>query len=169
MRVLKGLVFVAVGLFIVVTCISLLMPSTVVVTRAEIMPGDSASAAMQVRDLENWKHWHPYFAGQTVEQGKLDNGNAYLQWEHKGNTYRFEELMKYPNGLRVAFVRSGENDVINDVTVFRAGLQNQVEWKAVNKIKWYPWEKFGALFLNDITGPGYEEALKSLGNYLEKN
>jgi hypothetical protein len=123
---------------------------------------------MQIRDLDNWVQWHPYFAAQKPSNGILANGNAYLQWGEGGKVYRLQEIQKYSNGIRVAFQRSGENDIINDVTAYSAGLQNQVEWKAINNIKWYPWEKFGAMFLNDITGPGYEEALKSLKAFLEK-
>lgn len=169
MRAVKGFIFVFAGLFLVITCISLLMPSTVVVNRAETISGDSAEAIAQIADLKNWKNWHPYFKDQSAQEGNLSNGNGYLQWMYKGKLYRLEEISKHTNGIRVAFKRTGENDVLNDVAVFRAGLQNQVEWRAVNKIKWYPWEKFGALFLDEITGAGYEEALKSLRDYLQKS
>jgi hypothetical protein len=168
MRAVKGFLFVMAGFFVIITAISLLMPSTVVVNRSVNIATDSSSAAVQIRDLESWVNWHPYFSGAKPTKGRLANGNGYLQWESDGHVYRLEELIEYPNGIRVAFQREGENDIINDVTAYSAGLQNQVEWKAINKVKWYPWEKFGAMLLNDITGPGYEEALKSLKTYLEK-
>ncbi len=169
MRLIKGFVFVFLGFSIVLTAISLLMPSTVVVNRTEIIAVDSATTSHQVKHLKNWINWHPYFAEVSPEHGFFPNGKAYLKWEMKGRTYRFEEVLNYANGIRVVFARSGENDIINDVTTYSAGLQNQVEWKAINNIKWYPWEKFGAMFLNDISGPAYEDALKSLKHYLEKN
>ena len=169
MRLIKGVLFVLSGLFLVITLISLLMPSTVIVNRSEIIPGDSTDALIQINKLENWRNWHPALEGAKVTQGALPNGNQYLQWESSKKNYRLEEVLKYSNGIRVALKRRGENDVINDVTVSRAGLQNQVEWRAINKIKWYPWEKFGALFLNDLTGPGYEESLKRLKDYLAAN
>lgn len=168
MRAIKGFLFVMAGFFVVITAISLLMPSTVVINRTEMIAADSATAARQIRELANWTNWHPYFNLEKPATGKLKNGSAYMEWSRNGKMYRLEEVLKYPNGIRVALKRKGEHDILNDVTVFSAGLQNQVEWKAINKIKWYPWEKFGAMFLNDVTGPGYEEALKGLKKFLER-
>jgi len=34
-------------------------------------------------------------------------------------------------------------------------------------LKWYPWEKMKGIFLDKISGPQYEEALKNLKDYCE--
>ncbi|RYF84728.1 MAG: hypothetical protein EOO03_14380, partial [Chitinophagaceae bacterium] len=159
MRAIKGFLFVMAGFFVIITAISLLMPSTVVVNRSVNIATDSSSAAVQIRDLESWVNWHPYFSGAKPTRGRLSNGNAYLQWERDSHVYRLEELIKYPNGIRVAFQRERENDIISDVTAYSAGLQNQVEWKAINKVKWYPWEKFGSIIFDQQLGPGMESSL----------
>ena len=43
----------------------------------------------------------------------------------------------------------------------------QVEWNAVTRLKWYPWEKFYGIFIEKSSGQGYEDALNSLKTYVE--
>ena len=67
-------------------------------------------------------------------------------------------------------MRKGENDVENiiSVTAVNAGSEIQVEWRVLTKLKWYPWEKFYGIFIDKITGPGYELALNNLKDLAEK-
>jgi hypothetical protein len=44
-----------------------------------------------------------------------------------------------------------------------------VEWRSLTRLHWYPWEKFYAIFMDKITGPGYEAALNGLKEIVEKN
>ncbi len=166
MRVLKGFLFVIGGLFLLMTCISLLMPSTVVVNRAVTVPGEPAEALKIIQNLESWKHWHPWLREGKSQTG-IANGKAYLQWESGGRSFSLRELSKYPEGIRLEFIRAGKRESFFDLTVYKVGLQSQVEWRAVSKISWLPWEKFGALFLNDLTGPEYEKALECLKQFLQ--
>jgi hypothetical protein len=43
----------------------------------------------------------------------------------------------------------------------------QVEWRVLTKLKWYPWEKFYGIFIDKLTGPGYEVALNNLKELAE--
>ena len=56
----------------------------------------------------------------------------------------------------------GENDIDNDIVITRYPSQQsvQVEWRAITKLHWYPWEKFYGIFIDKLTGPGYEAAFK---------
>jgi len=44
----------------------------------------------------------------------------------------------------------------------------QVEWRAITHLKWYPWEKFAGIFVSEMTGPGYQQALDALQKYIEQ-
>ncbi len=46
---------------------------------------------------------------------------------------------------------------------------SNVEWTAVTKLKWYPWEKFSGLFIEKITGDGYEYGLTQLNKLMDQN
>jgi len=45
----------------------------------------------------------------------------------------------------------------------------QAEWSVLVRLKWYPWEKFYGIFIEKISGQGYEDALSSLKAYVENN
>ena len=65
--------------------------------------------------------------------------------------------------------REGENEVINMISILPLPDSNQVqvEWRSLTKLKWSPWEKFYGIFVEKLTGPGYEAALNSLKSYTE--
>lgn len=64
----------------------------------------------------------------------------------------------------------GENDVENEVVILPLPTQQavQVEWRAITKLSWYPWQKFYGIFVDQLTGPGYEAALNNLKLFLEQ-
>ena len=163
MNRIKGILFALVGLAIVITIISLLMPSTVVTIRSVSINADRDVVIAQVDKLENWKNWHPFFKNNNSV--KLVDGN--LEWIENGKTNKLYISEKNENGIRVLIERPKEKPVINDITFTVIDNQTQVEWKGVTKVKWYPWEKFSGIFLNSIVGPGYENALNGLKKYEE--
>ncbi len=174
MRQLKGIVLVLAGLFIMVTLISMIMPGRVVVTRAEPMLGDSLKIYSEVSDLKNWKHWQPVFkedsAGITFS-AVSNEVNSTAAWTSNGkkNTLVITEK-KYPY-VKVALQRENENEVMNIFSLMPVQEQGnmQVQWETITKLKWYPWEKFGGIFIEKMTGPGYEFGLKSLKEYVESH
>lgn len=169
---IKGVVFVFAGLFLLVTLISLLMPSKVVVARGVSMHGDSVKIFNQIADLRNWKNWQPVFkedsAGITYSP-VTDQVDAAAQWTTGGKVNKLVITdKKYPT-VTIALQREGENDVQNIFTLMPVQEQGnmQVQWQSITKLKWYPWEKFGGIFVEKMTGPGYEAGLNSLKEYVE--
>lgn len=172
MKLIKGVLFVLVGLFIMVTLISLLIPSRVVVTRAVPVTGDSLKIFDEVSDLKKWKDWQPVFQADSANirySTVTDNINSSAEWETNGKKNRVVITEKKYPVVKLALQREGENEVENIISLMPVQEQGnmQVQWTSVTKLKWYPWEKFGGIFLEKITGPGYEAALKSLKDYLE--
>ncbi len=172
---IKGILFVFAGLFILVTLISLLMPGRVVVTRATPVHGDSLKIFNELSNLQNWKHWHPVFKN---DQAKITFANSTTpptlynqsaQWITNGkkNTLLITGK-KYPV-VEVTLLRDGESPAYNYLSVLPIQEQGnmQVEWTAITKLRWYPWEKFGGIFIEQMTAAGYEAALKNLKELIE--
>jgi hypothetical protein len=62
MRLIKAFLVGAIGLFIVITLLSLLIPSTVKVSRTTLINNTTSAKVLdQVVNLSNWKNWHPVF------------------------------------------------------------------------------------------------------------
>ena len=163
MKKLKGFLFAIIGLAVVITIISLLMPSTVVTIRSVTINAEPDSVMAQVANLNNWKNWHPFFKNNN--EVKEVNGN--LEWIENGELNKLHISEKEKDGIRILIERNKNKSVINDITLSVFDNQTQVEWKGVTKVKWYPWEKFSGIFLNSIVGPGYENALNGLKNFEE--
>jgi hypothetical protein len=171
MKHLKGFLFTIVGLFIMVTLVSLLIPSTVIVARGVAINGDADKVYKEVSNLRNWKHWHPVFKQDSINVNySADSGlNSFCEWttNDKINRLQIDSLL----GDRVTIVlsRPGQNNVVNTIRLLPipGDRSVQVEWRAFVKLKWYPWEKFYGLFIEKTSGDNYENALNSLKEYIE--
>src|SRR5260221_13231604 len=66
MRFIKAFIVGLVGLFIIITLLSLLLPSNVRVSRAVVMNSTTGKVYTQIADLKNWKNWQPLFASDSA-------------------------------------------------------------------------------------------------------
>ncbi len=172
MRLLKGFIVVLAGLFIFVTLLSLFIPSKLMVTRAVVINADAGKVFNEISDLQNWKHWQPVFMKDSTSihfQPDANGSVNYCYWESNGKKNIVEITNKSANSISVSLKRTGENEVLNTISVLPLSDNNQVqaEWNVLIKLKWYPWEKFYGIFIEKISGQGYEYALNSLKNYVE--
>lgn len=174
MRLLKGFFIVLAGLFIFMTIFSLFIPSRLMVTRAVVINTNAVKGFNEISDLQNWKHWQPVFISDSVNiRFKTDvNGvSNSCEWDSKGRKNSMLITGKRDNTVVATLSREGENDVLNTIRILPLADSNQVqvEWNVLIKLKWYPWEKFYGVFIEKITGEGYEAALNSLKAYAENN
>lgn len=176
MRVIKVFLVGAIGLFIIITLFSLLIPSRVRVSRAVLINNTSNDVVYrQVANLENWKNWHPIF---TMDSAKLSSHSPAIAgkdsgytFNHRGRDINITILSADSGSVQFLLQADGENDIDNDILITSLPSQNavQVEWRAITKLHWYPWEKFYGIFIDKLTGPGHEAALNGLKDFIEKN
>jgi hypothetical protein len=172
MKLLKGIIVVFTGLFIIVTLISLLIPSRIVTAKAVSVQADSISLFNQVSDLKNWKNWHPAFKSDStlLKLGiSTDKKNDVATWLQNGKQYTLLITEKSYPLVRINVQSVGQKDVENIFTVMPVLEQGnmQVQWQSITNLNWYPWEKFSGIFVEKMAGAGNEGALQSLKNYVE--
>ena len=172
MKLVKSGIFVCIGLFIMVTLISLLIPSRIVTARAVTVQADSIKLFNEISDVKNWKNWHPVFKTDSTElifSSITDQINSTATWTQKGRTYKLVIIEKKYPLVKINLQSDGENDIENILTLMPVQEQGnmQVQWQAVVHLKWYPWEKFSGIFIEKMAGQGYEDALQSLKSYVE--
>ncbi len=100
MKMIKAVFFVFVGLTIMITLISLLIPSRIVTASAVSVQADSTKLFSEVSELKNWRHWHPAFKNDssilnfTSSKNEL---NDIATWEQNGKAYQMVVTeKKYP-------------------------------------------------------------------------
>jgi hypothetical protein len=174
MRLIKGFLLAIAGLFIMITLLSLLIPSKVMVVRGVAINANAKKVFAELNNLRNWQHWQPVFKNDSLKMDFSPDStgvNSFCKWENRGKINKLSITALGEYEVTVALSRDGENDVMNTITILPLPDSNsvQVEWKALTKLKWYPWEKFYGIFIEKITGQSYEDALNSLKAYAESH
>jgi hypothetical protein len=174
MRLIKGFLLALTGLFIMVTLLSLLIPSRVIVSRGVVINKTASLVFAEISDLHNWKHWQPVFKADSAKINFIENNTGKVdscEWVSNGKKNIIHITARAENQITAMLGREGENEVTNVISILPLPDSNrvQVEWKSLTKLKWYPWEKFYGIFVEKITGPGYEDALNSLKSYAESH
>ncbi len=172
MRLFKGFFIVLAGLFVFITILSLFIPSRLTVTRAVVINAKADVVFPEINNLQNWKHWQPVFMADSANikfNTDVTGLSSSCEWDSKGSKNKMLITGRQGNTIAASLLREGENDVLNTISILPLADSNQVqaEWNVLIKLKWYPWEKFYGIFIENITGEGYEAALNSLKTYVE--
>ncbi|MBK8520444.1 MAG: hypothetical protein IPL54_06030 [Chitinophagaceae bacterium] len=174
MRLFKGFFIVLAGLFIFITILSLFIPSKLMVTRDVVTNAPAGKVFSEINNLHNWKHWQPVFINDSAKitfNTGADGVSNFCEWDSKGKKNTVTITSKSNQSIAAVLKRSGETDVQNTISILPLADSNQVqaEWNVLIRLKWYPWEKFYGIFIEKISGQGYEDALNSLKSYVENN
>ncbi len=142
------------------------------VSRGVVINAPAGKVFTEISNLKNWRHWQPVFKNEAlnIKFDTTENGTSNAcEWESKGKKNKIVITAKESNKITTLLIRAGETDALNTISVLALADSNQVqvEWNVLIKLKWYPWEKFSGIFIEKITGQGYEDALNSLKEYIE--
>jgi hypothetical protein len=156
MRVIKlGLISI-VALFAVMSFFSLMMPSTVIVSRAVDIYAPADSIKLHVSDLNQWTLWVKGMNSKsvTIKSAKeADLGRQQLSIESITDTTVVSNWASQTASTQIStirFIPAAERNL----TI--------VQWQFVQKLHWYPWEKFGSFMNDKILGPMMEQNLLNL-------
>jgi hypothetical protein len=165
-RLIKGFVIAMAGLSVFMMILSLFIPSRIMISRGVVINANAAEVFAQVSHLQEWKNWQPVFKNDSAN---IRFSNDTADWISKGKRNRIVITAKAENSISATLTREGENTVLNTIRVLPLADSNQVqaEWNVLIKLKWYPWEKFYGIFIEKITGQGYEDALNGLKEYCQ--
>ena len=167
-RLLKGFIIALAGLFVFMTLLSLFIPSRIRISRGVLIHAQPALAYAQVSELSNWKNWQPVFKKDSAAI-RISGDTAYWQTGNRTNTLFVTG--RTANTVSATVERRGENAMVNTIRVLPLAdsTQVQVEWNAEIRLKWYPWEKLYGIFIEKMSGQGYENALNGLKEYCENH
>ena len=174
MRLLKGFIVAIAGLFIFITILSLFIPSRIIIAKSVLIHAHAEKVFREISDLQHWKHWQPVFKKDSAiiklnadSSGKVNS----CEWESGGRKNKLLITAQTKNEITASLLREGENEVFNTIRVLPMPDDNgvQAEWNVMIKLRWYPWEKFYGIFIEKISGQGYEDALNGLKEYVEKH
>ncbi len=161
MRIIKLALISIVALFLVLCFFSVLMPSTVLVSRAVDINAPSDSIKFYVSDLNQWTKWVKGMDSKDVKiksPKEADLGTQVLTIKSITDSFVisiWESKKASCQESTIRFIKAPERNL----TI--------VQWQFVQKLRWYPWEKFGSFMNDKILGPMMEENLLHLKQLAE--
>ncbi len=162
MRFLKLILISFVVLFIVVTLLGLLFPSTVIVSRAVDVNAPKDSITILIKNMYGWQKWIEGMNGNNVtieSPTKAILGKTAVQIEVVNND-KIKSTWTGTNGN----IQTGTINLFNN-----AGQSTTVvQWEFQQQLKWYPWERFASMMNDKILGTMMEKNLNNLKVVAEK-
>jgi thiamine kinase-like enzyme len=147
---------------VIVTLIGLLFPSSVLVSRAVDIKAPIDSIKFRVGSLEQWNQW---IAGMNDSSVKIiSSTDAQL-----GNTH--VQISQITDSTVVSTWTSlNGQQQLSTIRIIGNSTQDYavVQWQFVQKIGWYPWDRYGSMMNDKIMGTMMEQNLQSLKNSLEQ-
>ena len=154
----------------------MLIPSHVRISKAINIGTVADSVWNQVDDLGKWESWNPFFNNLSTKQVTyLDTANGKLnavkvetttiRWKLKNADEHIAEML---SGNRLPML-SGSKCIPGQQTYPNFGTDSlTLQWYMDFQLRWYPWEKFASLMLENSYGTQMERGLTNLKELLEK-
>ena len=159
MRLIKlaGLSFIF--LFLLITGISLFIPSKVRISKAVNMEANIDSLYQEVSNISNWRNWHPALKDLSANEFIiLDDGSMKVRSDVMKITQRNKEeiIAEFKNVAGRPLISGMKLITYPDIDSLT------VQWYMDFNLRWYPWEKFRSLFYENIYGIQMEQGLSNL-------
>ena len=163
MRVIKLALISIIFFSLLLTVISLFIPSHIRILKAINIVANRDSVMNPIKDAAKWKSWYPgldsarlfYDKGQ-LKGVVLDNKDP----EHPATIYITNEQDDEVTVQLTARKNSVESGW--KITNYSSGDSVLLQWYMDFHLRWYPWEKFSSLLLEKSFGSKMEQGLYNL-------
>ncbi|MEP6684536.1 MAG: hypothetical protein ABJA35_14800 [Parafilimonas sp.] len=168
MRYIKALIIGLLALFILLTAIGLLMPSSVTVGRSVEIEAPVDSVRFYTNNPLKWKYWingadTAYFK-QLTATANQKNSKIIL------GTYTVTVLNNDPKYIITLWQGESTKEQLNRLDLYYDSSTNVtvVNWSFQQQLSWYPWDRLGAMLYDKVYGPSMEVSLGKLKKVCEK-
>lgn len=166
MRFIKLGFISVVFLFLLITAISLLLPSTVNISKTIDINAPFDSLYNNINDVTKWKSWYANYDTSNVSFSAKKTGEGAFIIMNKTTVTIFKSS---PEQITTLW-QFGKTSLEGEFNFFRQrnSSQTTVQWHFIQHVKWYPWEKFASIVSAKVLGPGIEKSLDNLKRVCEK-
>lgn len=165
MRFIRLLLISFIFLFLLVTGISLFIPSHVRISKAINLKADKDTVMSHIGDPVKWAGWYP---GLDSARLFYENGIMKGYILDRQSTAYIVLTGKTENEVTAEFVGPQLNPVINGWKLVNSRDSLTLQWYMDFHLRWYPWEKFASLLLEKSYGTKMEQGLAGLKKQVEK-
>jgi len=164
MRLIKLPILSFIFLFLLLTGISLFIPSHIRIAKEINIKAGTDSVMAQIRDAARWKNWYP---GMDTAKLFYENGVVKgVTLDDKDSVHRvyFHITKDEPDEITAEFAGGKLKPVTNGWKAFpyAAGDSITLQWYMDFHLRWYPWEKFSSLIFEGSYGQKMERGLLNI-------
>jgi Polyketide cyclase / dehydrase and lipid transport len=164
-KIFRLLFFSALFLFLLVTGISLFIPSNIRISKAIDIAAPPGTVFRQVSEPVQWKNWFPglessrLFYQTGVVKGVIINDSS----------RQYIRITEQKKDEIVTELRSGSKKIISGWKLINYAQSNSttLQWYMDFKLRWYPWEKFSSLLFEKSYGLRMEQGLNNIKKLVE--
>ncbi len=156
MRLIKLALISIIFLFLIATAISLLIPSHIRISKAVNLHAEKNSVISLIKDTSRWKEWHPAF---------IPNDSA-----KKFPSITIIPKIQNDSEVVMQMQQGNKTPVLSGWKTYEYASTDSItlQWYMDFNLRWYPWQKFGALFYENTYGVMMEKGLDNIKNRLQK-
>ena len=167
MRFLKLIVISLVFLFVFLTAIGLLMPSSVTVGRSAEINAPVDTVRFYTNNLAHWKLW--LNGADTAFYEQLTTSTTTKDSKIKLGTYLITVIRNDPKYMITLWQGENTREQINRIELYYSSPNSTtVNWSFEQQLRWYPWERLTAMLHDKIFGPSMEVSLSKLKQVAEE-
>ena len=166
MRIIKLGILSVFFFSLLITTISLLMPSTIFVSRSININAPKDSVYAHLVDLHKWKDWCVNMDSTPVTFSSKSTGKGAFAKVDKTTI-----MIDSASTENISTTWQSSSSFLSSSFNFLPNKNNAVtslQWQFTNHVKWYPWEKFAAIFSDKSIGAFMEKSLDKMKATLEQ-
>ena len=162
MKIVKLVIISAVILFLLITALSLLLPSHVRISRAIDINAQKENIMPFVANLQEWKKWNRFVlvADSMHELQQISSSSI------QAGDLQIKMGQQQVNGVETIWLQNKNESHANIVCLPGAGYTT-VQWYFDFHLDWYPWQKFQSIIYDKQLGPQMEASLENLKRLAE--
>ena len=165
MKIFRLVFFSFLFLFLLVTGISLFIPSHIRISKAIDIAATANTVLSQVNEPGRWKNWFP-----GLESSKLFYEAGIVKGVMINDSSRqYIKIIETKSDEIIAELRSGSKKIVSGWKIIdndRPGATT-LQWYMDFKLRWYPWEKFSSLLFEKSYGLRMEQGLNNIKKIVE--
>ena len=169
MKYIKMVLISFIVFFVLFTLIGLLFPSSTKAVKAIVVNKSRETVLKELQVSGSWTKWYPFF--QASAGGHIDHSE-------KDTTTLFNDkktiliFNKKQDSNSVSFFSRQSNGTLVEQTIMALHvpgdeLQTQIVWHEEERLKWYPWERFRGLVLENAKKDYLDTLLNRFKQYMD--
>lgn len=166
MRWIKFSIIGAIVLFVLLTCIGLLMPSSVTVIRSVKLDAPVDSVRFYVNNIANWRYW--INGADTAYFKQITNSATGKNAKIKLANYTVTILENDANHIVTLWVSNNNYEQTSRLDLYADNSGININWSFRQKLNWYFWQRLRGMLYDKVFGPQMEASLAKLKQLCEK-